>query len=56
MSFAYGSDITEPLPEKGPVTAMVDPNCIKDFYAAGLHVWESQSRKHKLVTVTASRI
>lgn len=55
MSFAYGPAITEPLPDKGPVTAMVDDASIEDFYAAGLHVWECQSRKHQLVTITARR-
>ena len=55
MSFAYGPSITEPLPEKGPVTAIVDQPSMRDFYAAGMHVWQSQTRKHQLVTATASR-
>lgn len=55
MSFAYGRDISEPLPDKGPVTAMVDAASMKDFYDAGMHVWHSQTRKHQLVTVTANR-
>jgi hypothetical protein len=55
MSFSYGPSITEPLPDKGPVTAMVDEASMKDFYAAGMHVWTSQTRKHQLVTATVSR-
>ena len=56
MSFAYGPDITEPLPDKGPITAVVDEDCLKDFYDVGKHVWNAQSHTHKLVTVTASRM
>lgn len=55
ISFSYGPNITEPLPDKGPVTAMVDDSSLKAFYEAGMHVWTSQTRKHQLVTVTASR-
>jgi hypothetical protein len=55
MSFAYGPDITEPLPDKGPVTAKVDQPYLGDFYQAGMHVWESQYRSHQLVVVTVER-
>lgn len=55
MSFAYGPAITEPLPDKGPITARVDEDCLKDFYDVGMHVWKAQSETHQLVTVTASR-
>jgi hypothetical protein len=55
MSFSYGPSITEPLPDKGPVTAMVDQASMKDFYAAGMHLWDAQTRRHQLVTATASR-
>lgn len=55
LSFAYGPDITEPLPDKGPVTAMVDKASLKDFYEAGMHIWTSQTRKHEPVNVTISR-
>ena len=55
ISFAYGPEITEPLPDKGPITAMVEDAFLKDFYDAGMHVWKAQSETHKLVTVTASR-
>ena len=56
MSFAYGPDITEPLPDKGPVTAKVDASDLDDFYKAGMHVWESQYRLHRLVTVTVAKV
>ena len=56
MSFAYGPDITEPLPDKGPVTARVAEADLADFHAAGLHVWESQYRHHRLVVVTVDRV
>jgi hypothetical protein len=56
MSFTYGPDITEPLPDKGPVTARVDKGDLDNFYKAGMHVWDSQYRHHKLVTVTAARL
>lgn len=55
MSFAYGSDITEPLPDKGPVTARIEEDDLASFYEAGMHVWESQYRHHRLVVVTAER-
>jgi hypothetical protein len=55
LSFAYGDSITEPLPDKGPVTAMVDEGSLKDFYDAGMHLWTYQTRKHQPVTVTVSR-
>mgnify|MGYP001209219731 CR=1 FL=1 len=55
MSFAYGPDITEPLPDKGPVTARVDKADLQAFYDAGMHVWENQYRHHKLVVVTLER-
>jgi hypothetical protein len=55
ISFSYGPNITEPLPDKGPVTAMVDEASLEDFYQAGMHIWTSQTRKHQLVTVTVRR-
>ena len=55
MSFAYGEDITEPLPAKGPVFARVPSQQLEKFYNAGLHVWNAQYRTHKLVTIIATR-
>ena len=55
MSFAYGPDITEPLPAKGPVFARVPKEELSRFYRAGLHLWEAQYRTHKLVTIMATR-
>jgi hypothetical protein len=53
FSFAYGPDVTEPLPARGPVVARA--NDLDAFYKAGLHIWEAQYRTHKLVIVTARR-
>jgi hypothetical protein len=55
MSFAYGDDITEPLPAKGPIFAKVAASDLDKFYRAGLHVWDAQYRTHKLVIITATR-
>jgi hypothetical protein len=55
MSFAYGEDITEPLPAKGPVVAKVASQDLETFYRAGLHVWNAQYRTHRLVLITARR-
>ncbi len=55
MSFAYGEEITEPLPAKGPVFARVAADHLDSFYKAGLHVWNAQYRTHKLVTIMATR-
>ena len=55
MSFAYGDDITEPLPAKGPIFAQVVEADLDTFYKAGLHVWEAQYRTHQLVVITATR-
>jgi hypothetical protein len=55
LSFAYGEDITEPLPAKGPIFARVAENKRELFYRAGLHVWNAQYRTHQLVVITASR-
>ena len=52
----YNLCAPEPLPNKGPITAVVDEDCLKDFYDVGKHVWNAQSHTHKLVTVTASRM
>lgn len=53
FSFAYGPDVTEPLPARGPVVARA--NDMNTFYQAGLHVWNAQYRTHKLIIITARR-
>lgn len=53
FSFAYGPDVTEPLPARGPVVARA--NDLDTFYRAGLRVWDAQYRTHKLVLITARR-
>lgn len=55
LSFAYGDDISEPLPAKGPVFARVPEAHLDAFYKAGRHVWNAQYRTHELVIITASR-
>jgi len=53
LTFAYGDDVTEPLPCFGPVVARAnDPEA---FYRAGRHVWDSHYSTHELVTITAKR-
>jgi hypothetical protein len=52
FGFAYGPDISEPLPAKGPVVASADD--IDAFYRAGRHVWNSYMT-HEPVFVTATR-
>lgn len=53
LSFAYGPEVTEPLPCKGPVVARaVDGDAM---WRAGRHVYRSHFGAHQLVTVIARR-
>jgi hypothetical protein len=53
LSFAYGPDVTEPLPCTGPVVAHVrNPELM---FKAGRRVWDSHYRTHELVTLTVKR-
>jgi hypothetical protein len=53
FAFAYGPDVSEPLPARGPVVARATN--LDQLYQAGLHVWEAQYRTHKIVIITARR-
>lgn len=53
LTFAYGRDVTEPLPCFGPVVARATD--LDAFYDAGRHVWDSHYGTHELVTLTAKR-
>jgi hypothetical protein len=53
LGFAYGPDITEPLPTTGPVIAAATD--LDAFYRAGRHVCDSHFRTHQLITLTISR-
>lgn len=53
LGFAYGPDITEPLPTTGPVIAAATD--LDVFYRAGLHVCDSHFVTHQLVTLTITR-
>jgi hypothetical protein len=53
LGFAYGPDITEPLPTTGPVIAAAAD--LDVFYRAGRHVCDSHFRTHELVTLTIAR-
>lgn len=53
LTFAYGPDVTEPLPCFGPVVGMATD--LDTYYRAGRHVWESHCGTHQLVTVTVGR-
>lgn len=54
LSFAYGPDVSEPLRARGPVVARVTN--LADVFGAGQHLWEAQSRTHKIIIITASRL
>lgn len=53
LGFAYGPDVTEPLPTKGAVVARVTD--LDALYRAGQHVCDSHFKTHELVTVTVRR-
>lgn len=53
LGFAYGPDITEPLPTTGPVIATATD--LDGFYRAGDYVCDSHFVTHKLVTLTITR-
>ena len=53
LGFAYGPDITEPLPTHGPVVARADD--LSAFYAFGSRVCDSHFKSHELAVITVSR-
>ncbi len=53
LGFAYGPNITEPLPTLGPIVARADD--LDGFYALGSSVCDSHFKTHELAVITVSR-
>ncbi len=46
---------TEPLPNMGPIMALVEPEYLEDFHRGGMDCWNHTYLYHELATVVFSR-